>query len=221
MKIIEINLLPPEYAPPPLYSFRNIAIFALSLLIASFLPLIALRMTNLKNEYDRKYKQLMRNIEMYGKQKLQINKLKEQEATLTQRRKMLMELIGQRFTWSDKLISLYNKIPEDLWLSSISLERQEIQILKTTGEEKKGNKASPARNKAVAQNSEEENVQQLILLHILGDALGLPQIGEFIARLDESPAFEGTKLLSIGQNERKGRPVMSFEITTLPLSTDF
>jgi hypothetical protein len=42
----------------------------------------------------------------------------------------------------------------------------------------------------------------------------LQQISKFIASLDESSSFEKTKLLSIGQNEKEGRSVMSFEIAT-------
>ena len=222
MKIIEINLLPPEYAPPSPYNFRNIATFALSLLVVIFLILLALRMVNLKNKYNSEYKQLMQNIEMYGKQKQQVNKLREQQTILNQRRDMLLELIGQRFTWSDKLISLYEQIPENLWLSSISLERQEVEVPETTGKGEKKDKSPPKKGKTpatkqrgeTASQNEETSVQQLIRLHLSGDALKLPQISGLITRLDESPFFEKTKLLSIGQSEREGHAVMSFEITT-------
>jgi len=222
MKIIEINLLPPEYAPPSPYSFRNIAMFALSLLVAILLIPLALRMVNLKNKYNSEYKQLMQNIEMYGKEKQQVNKLKEQETILNQRRDMLLELIGQRFTWSDKLINLYEQIPENLWLSSISSERQEIEVPETTSKREEKDKSPPKKEKPpatkqrgeTASQNEETSVQQLIRLHLSGDALKLPQISEFITRLDESPFFEKTKLLSIGQSEREGHAVMLFEITT-------
>jgi Tfp pilus assembly protein PilN len=239
MKIIEINLLPPEYKPPSPYSFRNIAIFAISLLVAIFLILLVLLMVNLKNKYNNEYKQLTRNIEIYGKQKQEIEKLKKREAALNQRRNMLMELIGQRFTWYDKLINLYEQIPENLWLSSISVERQEIEIPKIKEEKDKSpptgkppagkppattKKKPPATKQTVETASqqkgeavspgEEKNVQQIILLNISGDAMELQQISKFIASLDESSSFEKTKLLSIGQNEKEGRSVMSFEIAT-------
>jgi len=203
MKTIEINLLPPEYVPPSPYSFRNIAIFVISLLTAIFLTVVAVRAISLKNRYDREYKQLMRSITAYGKQKQQINKLREWEAALSQRRTMLAELIGHQFTWSDKLIDLYEQIPENLWLSSISSER--IEASKTTSEKGKKGESSQGEGK---------NGRLLILLHISGEALELQQISEFIARLDESPYFEKTKLLSIGRTEGEGRPLMSFRITT-------
>lgn len=207
MKIIEINLLPTEYRPPPLYSLRNIAILVLLFLVVSFLILLALQTGNLKNEYDNECKQLMQNIKIYKKQKQQIDKLMKRENALNHRREIILELIGQRFTWSDKLISLYEQIPDNLWLSSILLERKKIEVSKTTSKLDKREKKEKSQN-------EEKEVPQVILLHILGDTLALPQISEFIVRLDESPSFENTELLSIGRSEKKGRSVMSFEIIT-------
>ncbi len=209
MRIIEINLLPPEYTPPSPYSLRNIATSVLSLLVAVLLILLALPMVNLKNEYNKEYKQLVRNIGMYGKQKQQINELKRREVALDRRRGILMELIGQRTTLSDKLIDLYEQIPENLWLSDILLERKEIKEPTKTARAKGGKSATKQEDE-----SEEKSIQRFIQIQISGDALKIQQISEFIARLDKSPSFENTKLLSIGQIEKKGRTVMSFDIIT-------
>lgn len=209
MKIIEINLLPTEYTPPSPYNLRNIATSVLSLLVAIPLILLALRMVNLKNEYNEEYKQLIENIKVYEKQEQQINELKRREAALDRRRGILMKLIGQRSTLSNKLIDLHEQIPENLWLSNIMLEHQEIKEPTKTARGKGGKSVTKQEDE-----SEEKKIQRFIQIQISGDALKIQQISEFIARLDKSPSFENTKLLSIGQIEKKGRTVMSFDIIT-------
>ena len=90
-------------------------------------------------------------------------------------------------------------IPSEVWLSTISIERE---IPKT---------ARVRRAGATAKNTpQKEEVK--ILLHIQGEAEDIASIAELIARLETLPFLEKPRFSSINQKLLDNRSVMSFTI---------
>jgi hypothetical protein len=208
MKLIEINLIPPEEVPESPYTIRNIATLVISFVIAIGLILLTLQMSNLKSEYAQQKMQLLERLEVYSRQKENIDDLQKKKADLEQRYKLITEVLGQRITWYDKLSDMHRRIPEDVWLSQIVMEIKKTEDFQT--EKRMG--------VPVAKESSElrdlGNVHPIVLFHILGYTLELSEIGGLIDELNDSPFFEKTGLQKIDKAQIKNRPVISFEITT-------
>ncbi|HIE25992.1 TPA: hypothetical protein EYP66_01745 [Candidatus Poribacteria bacterium] len=209
MKIIEINLLPPEETPESPYGIRNIAILVLSFVIIFWLILLALQVNSLKNEYVRRKEKVLQKLAVYRIQKQKIDKLQKKKADLEERYKLITEVLGQRITWYDKLSVMHRQIPEDTWLSQVSMEIQQAEEL-----QKEMQKSILTRKKTSRVKDLEKNVQPSILIHISGYTSELPKVGELIANLEHSPLFEKTRFTKIGNTEINARSAISFEIVT-------
>lgn len=209
MKLIEINLIPPEEVPESPYTIRNIATLVISFMIAIALILLALQMNSLKGEYAQQKIQLLQRLKVYSRQKEKIDELQRKKTNLEQRYKLITEVLGQRITWYDKLSDMHRRIPENVWLSQIVMEikkGEEFQEEKKVG--------VPVAKKDSKLRDLKEDVQSIILLHILGYTLELSKISGLIDKLSDSPFFEKTALQKIDKTKIKNRSVISFEITT-------
>ncbi len=204
MKIIEINLLPPEEMPESLYGIRNIAILVISFVVAVWLILLALQVNILKSGYAQRKKELTQKLAIYRVQKQKIDKLQKKKADLEQRYKLITEVLGQRITWYDKLSIIHRQVPENTWLSQISMEVQESEKVQTGIQIATLRKTSPQGLK--------ENGQPSILIRISGYTSELPKIGELIDNLDKLPFFEKTKFERIENTTINARATISFAI---------
>ncbi|MBM3239454.1 hypothetical protein FJZ31_24440 [Candidatus Poribacteria bacterium] len=203
MKIIEIDLIPPEDIPESPYSLRNIAILVISFMIAVWLIFLVLRMSSLKNDYAQREAELTQKLTAYKIQKEKIDRLQKRKAELEKRYKLITDVLGQRITWHDKLIAMHREMPENVWLSEVLLEMQEAE------------KPQPeTQTKTSTPQVIKENVQPLMVFQISGYAIELPRVGELIANLDNSPAFEKTSFQKIDKTEINARSIISFDITT-------
>jgi Tfp pilus assembly protein PilN len=203
MKIIEIDLLPPEDIPESPYSLRNIAILVISFMIAVWLIFLALRMSSLKNEYAQREAELTQKLTAYKIQKEKIDRLQKRKAELEKRYELITDVLGQRITWHDKLIAMHRQMPENVWLSQVLLEIQEAEKSQTE-----------IQTKTSTPQVIKENVQLLMLFNISGYAIELPRVGELIANLDNSPSFEKTSFKKIDKTEINARSIISFNLTT-------
>ncbi|MCD6507019.1 PilN domain-containing protein [Candidatus Poribacteria bacterium] len=127
MKVVEVNLLPPEYAPESPYSVRNIIILLLSFLILGFLILIALQLVALKERYVAENVRLVTAINAFKKEKGKLDSLLERKSELEKRFEMVREALGRRRTWADKLTDIWRAIPDGIWLQGIYLRGVESQ----------------------------------------------------------------------------------------------
>ncbi|MFQ6044390.1 MAG: hypothetical protein ACE5PV_26355, partial [Candidatus Poribacteria bacterium] len=94
MKLIEINLIPPEEVPESSYTIRNIATLVISFMIAIALILLALQMNSLKGEYAQQKIQLLQRLKVYSRQKEKIDELQRKKTNLEQRYKLITEVLG-------------------------------------------------------------------------------------------------------------------------------
>jgi len=209
MKIIEISLLPPEEAPESPYTIRNIAILVISFVLAICLIVLALQVNGLKGEYAQRKEKLLQRLAVYKRQKEKIDELQKKKTDLEERYKLITDALGQRITWYDKLSSIHRQIPKSMWLSQVSMELGKAEKVQT-----KIRKNVTYSKKASKSQDLEKEVQPLILIHILGYTSELPEIGELIANLDNSPFFEKTKFEKINNTKINNRSVISFEIIT-------
>lgn len=125
MKVVEVNLLPPEYAPESPYSVRNIIVLLLSFLILGFLMLISFQLLALKGRYMAENARLITTINALKREKEKLDSLLERESELERRYKMVREVLGERRTWSDKLADIWRAMPSGVWLRSIEMSGME------------------------------------------------------------------------------------------------
>lgn len=200
MKTIEINLLPPEYASEKPYSLRNISFVVLSFLILIFLVMDVYKLIDREKAFNLHNQSIMRVFAQYRPFKQKIDNLRKRAVLLNQRRSELAVLVNQRITWSDKLSQIYMLIPPEVWLSTISIEREISKI-------PLGRQAG-----ATAKNTpQKEEVK--ILLHIQGEAEDIGSIGELIRRLATLPYLEKPSFDLINQEQIETRSVMSFTVS--------
>lgn len=125
MKVVEVNLLPPEYAPESPYSVRNVIMLLLSFLILGLLIIIALQLVTLRERYVAENVRLVTAINALKREKEKLDSLLEREAELKERYGMVKETLGRRMTWSDKLADIRRAMPNGVWLRSIYMRRAE------------------------------------------------------------------------------------------------
>ena len=200
---IEVNLLPQAYAPSNPFSTRNISFLVVSMIILGFLGFNTLLFTEKERVFQGRNQQIWQVLSSYRQLKDHIDNLKEQTELLKQRRDLLLDAIGERQTWSDKLGQIYTHVPAQVWLSEISLKRKKVRT----------QQASPAAKKK-SKNAVPPPEKEVVTFEIAGEAGNLSHIAELIARLDETPFLEKTRLSSVMERELEDRPVLSFEITT-------
>ena len=205
MRTIEVNLLPSEYAPESPYSLRSISFLVLSFLILIFLTLNSHKVIDREKALNLRSQGILRKIDHFRQVKSNSEKLRERTTLLYERRDHLAEVINRRTTWSDKLGQIYTRIPAGMWLSEISIEREEVIPLPTEG--------VPDRSNHTAEEETSEEQSEQIILYILGDAKDLSRITEFISRLETLSFLANPQLHSIDKDPKVGRSTMSFEIT--------
>ena len=209
MKIIEVNLLPPEEAPESPYSIRNIAILVISFVIVIWLIFLTWQATILKSEYVQRKKELMQKLEVYRIQRERIDKLQKKKNDLEKQYELVTNVLGQRITWHDKLSIMHKQIPENLWLSQVSIEFQEEEKPQMEFQ-----RSILTSKKTLKPQNLEEKVEQPMLLDILGYATDLPKVGELIDNLDNSKFFEKTKFKKVDNAKINNISLISFEIVT-------
>ena len=209
---IEINLLPPEYAPKSPYSPRNISFIVLSFLLLSFLVVDALQVIHREKEFNQRAQDMLRMAGRFSQLNKSIKALRERTALLNKRYNDLVEVLNQRVTWSDKLSQIHAQIPADVWLLEVSLERKMPQIPLVKMTQDKSNKSTQSKTNKPTSTPPPQKPQEQIILHILGEATDLTRIAEFIDRLETIPFIASMQFSSSDQRAIGEHLVMSFEI---------
>ena len=187
--IIEINLLPSEYAPVSSFNIRNALFLVFSVIILAFLALNTLEIIKSKDAFKKRNQQLSQETLRFSSFQKKIAKLKIRTTLLNKRRTQLLAVVNQRITWSDKLSQIYRLVPPEVWLSEISV-------------------SSETRRTPTSASQGEK----YLVLHIKGESKGLTGVEKLIAGLEAVPFLEDPRFTSINQKELVGRLVMSFEI---------
>lgn len=189
MKIIDVNLLPPEYAPESPYSLRNVAILVSSFLIAGFLVALAFQILSLKESYMRENLRLMAMLSKLREEKKRVEELLARKREIERRYRMIEKALGGRVTWSDKLSEIWRAVPEGVWLQEVSLRRA---------------------------LSRGERPIETFQLKITGESEGLSSIEELLKRIQALPWIEEADFSSINRRlSPGGREVYAFEISAL------
>jgi Tfp pilus assembly protein PilN len=194
MKIIEVNLLPPEYAPESPYSLRNIIVLVLSFLLIGSLVVIAFQMLAMKESYMRENARLMTAISAFRKEKEKLDALLERRSELERRYRMLEKALGGRITWADKLAEICGVIPNEVWLQDISLQRMRVMT-------------------DVQDQEEQAEAVEVSLIKMTGQASGLKPIEELIRRLKGLSYIEDPNFTSIDRRSMAGHELYQFELT--------
>ena len=196
-----MNLLPPEYAPESPYSVRNISFLLLSFLILTFLTLNTLQVTDVKKEFNQYKQDMLLLVANRGPFKQKVERLRKQTRLLNRRRNELAEVFDRRTTWSDKLSQVYAQIPKGVWLSEVSVKRETRKV-------------EPV---AVRGEKSRSTTEEVVSLHISGEAKDINDIAELISRLETISFLEKAPFRSInreegGPSEELEQSMMSFEI---------
>jgi len=201
--MIDINLLPPEYAPKKLINLLNITIIG-----ASFLTIISLLIPSLHptwgllavlQDYSDRVAQHDQKINDYKRELKDIGELKKTMKLLKERMSLVKELLQEKTTWSDKLMELYERLPKgSVWMDSLTIERE------------KATAQMPSRVP-----SEDVVGASKINVSISGGATSVDNMSKFVANLEESEIF-GNVILNTAKSDsatKGGASVISFEIT--------
>ena len=207
MKIIDVNLLPPEYAPESPYSLRNVIILVTSFLTAGFLVLLAFQILGLKEDYMRENARLVAILSKLRKEKSRVEELLARKAEIERRYRMIERALGGRITWSDKLSQIWRAVPEGVWLQEVSLHR-------TAEREERPKREGKARKGEAKKAEKEAATVETFQLRITGESAGLSSIEELLKRIQELPWIEEADFSSINKRfSSDEREVYGFEIT--------
>jgi Tfp pilus assembly protein PilN len=203
--MIDINLLPPEYAPKKLISPLNIAIIG-----GSFLIIISLLIPSLHpswgllaalQDYSYRVADHDRRINDYRRELKDIAELKKTMKLLKERMSLVKELLQEKTTWSDKLMELYDRLPKgSFWIDNLNVERE---------------KASAQAAQRPSRGSPENVVEiSKIKVSMSGGATSVDNMSKFVANLEESEIFSDV-ILNTAKSDSAvegGASVISFQI---------
>ena len=195
--MIDINLLPPEYAPKKLVSPINLAVICLFFLIGLSLILSSLKLMAAVQDYSGRCEYHNQQIRYYKPQVEDIRELRKRVKLLKTRLSLVEQLLKEKATWSDKLVELYECLPQSgIWLDSLSIDRQ---------------KATLRLSSAGAENVEAE----MIMVNISGNVISVDKVRQFVANLEESDTFYNVVLDSAASTSMglSGGSLMQFRIT--------
>ena len=213
--MIDIDLLPPEYAPKKLVSLPNIiaiAIFFLissSLLLASISPWDQLPYRGLLNAvegYSERVEHVDEDISKYKQKAETIHRLRARIRGLKPRLSLAEQLLKGRATWSDKLVELYRCLPPDgVWINGLSIAAQEVK---------------PTARQRLPQGTPQDTETGPIVVQISGNVISVNEMSRFVANLEDSNIFGDVVLESVTKRASltDSDSLMSFKLTVQILS---
>lgn len=187
----------PKKLPRPKGEERRIS-------IAIVIPLLVLLLLGISFVYLKASSSLDRRFQMNRSEKAyltgQLNKAEKDLEKATEERSLISTLQVKRVEWFPKLVDLSTIVPEDLWLTDLSI--------KTTKKQKTGSK-------------EIEEEIHLIIKGVTVSVLGrqpLDSIGKLITSLNSLESFQRdfdpATLVTYQLSRKKDRELMEFEISS-------
>ena len=187
----------PKKVPKPTGEERQIS-------IAILIPLMFLLLLGIIFVYMRASTALDRKMQMNRRQKTyllgQLSKAEKDLAKVVEERGLISTLQVKRVEWVQKLMDLSEIMPDDLWLTDLSM--------KTTKKQKKGSR-----------EVEEEIYLAIkgVTVSVLGRQPG-DSIAKLISSLNSLPSFQRdfdpATLVAYQLSREKGRELMEFEISS-------
>ena len=171
--MIDINLLPPEYAPKKLVSLSGLAIISVFVLISLSLLLSSFKLLAELQDYSGRVEYHDQQIRHFAQQVEDIRELKKSVKLLKARLSLVKELLEEKTAWSDKLVELCQHLPQNgIWIDGLTIDRQKVQ--RKPGAEK-------------SKNGDVEAEQ--IMIEIVGSVVSVDKVSQFVANLEESETF--------------------------------
>jgi Tfp pilus assembly protein PilN len=183
----------PKKVPKPTGEERQIS-------VAILIPLMFLLLLGIIFVYMRASTSLDRKMQMNRRQKTYLyGQLKEVESDLekaTEERRLISKLQVKRVEWSQKLADLGKIMPDDLWLTDLSI--------KTTEKRKRGSK-----------EVEEETYLIIKGATVPVRADSIPQLISSLNKVESFQRdFDPFKLVYTNRSRGKERELMEFEISS-------
>jgi Tfp pilus assembly protein PilN len=181
--MIDINLLPPDLAPKRFVKLNNVIIAFLIILISISLfgPLWKLR-AEVKGYADM-IEIKDQQIKEYQKEAERIHDLRSKVKLLKTRLSVVQELLQEKSTWSDKLVELYECIPNyGVWMDMLTIEY-------------KNNQRQTPGVKTVSMSTKE------IMVYISGTVTSVDKVSEFLASLEDSETFGNVVFDSVSSSQ--------------------
>jgi|GEM_PF-1273097 len=207
---LQLNLIRGRVVPFRLKSSKRI-LFA-TLLLAFFLLIMVMGYIYIDNYYEIKdYRNqsafILRKSVTLNKEVFRIVEYKEEWDSLHHKISLTSELKEKQIWWTPKLQALSELIPENIWISRLSVQKSAPRPRKVSSP---GAKASPAKAHPSI---------TLILegFALPGDNRGFRSIENFAHQLKENPTFsrviEEINLTTAARIERENLSAMSFRLS--------
>lgn len=194
--MIDINLLPPEYAPKKLVSLSSLAAITIFFLVCLSLLMCSLRLLAARQEYSGRVEYHDQQIKHYMAQVQDIRELREKVKLLKARLSLVKELLEEKTTWSNKLVDLCQCLPRSgIWIDGVTVDRQRTQ-------------AGTARSRTA--NPQDAGTQQ-VMVQISGSVVSVDKVSQFVANLEDSRTFgnvvfDSAQAKAAGSSSRRRGP---------------
>lgn len=198
-----LDLLPDEYRPKGPVNLHNLALIALSLMLAFALVMITTSLIAKSQGYTTLLSEVQTQMIPYRRQYKDIRVAQDKLQTLEERLPLIEDLIKQRILWSHRLDDINEMLSrEDLWLETVNAELPgQSAIL-----------ASTTASAATTGDSQIEMADSYMpWLRVSGWAKELPAISRFLRALEQIPGFEAPTFITTQEMEVEGRTLLSFE----------
>lgn len=195
--MLDINLLPPEYAPKKVIKLVNLIIISLSFLICLSLLMSSLKIMAIAQDYSARVDYHESQIKLYRRQVEDIHELAGTVKLLKARLYLVKELLEERDPWSEKFVELSQCLPlYGAWMDSVTVERQ---------------KAGPSGANANLRGA----VSSSVMAHIAGRVTTVDKASQFIANLEDSRTFGDIVFNSAisGKDSVVGDTIMNFKFS--------
>lgn len=167
--MLDIDLLPPEYAPKKVIKLINLVIISLSFLICLSLLMSSLKIMSVAQDYSARVAYHESQIKSYKRQIEDIKELAGTVKLLRTRLFLVRELLQERDPWSEKFVELSQCLPlYGAWMDSLTVERQ------------KGASSRASAGRAMTFP---------VTAHIAGKVVTVDKASQFIANLEDSSTF--------------------------------
>lgn len=170
-RMIDINLLPSEFAPIKPVRLSNLIIICLAALIAISLSVPLWRLMAEVQKYSELIALKNDKIREYRQESDRISELKGKVKLLNVRMSVVQELLQEKSTWSGKLVELHECIPRyGVWMTALTIEYKKSQRQPSSG--------APTNVEA-----------KVIMVYLSGVAVSVDKVSEFLASLEDSETF--------------------------------
>ena len=193
--MIDIDLLPPEYAPKKLVSLSGLAAIAILVLASLSLLLCSFKLLAELQDYSGRVEFHDQQIKHHAEQVEDIRELKKRVKLLKARLSLVKELLEEKTTWSDKLVELCQRLPQSgIWIDGFNIDRQKVQ--------RKSGEGSP-----------KDIETEQIMVQIVGSVVSVDKVSQFVANLEESETFGNVVFDSATSVGPAGDGLLSFRLT--------